>query len=115
MAGRFARRVDANQRAVTAELRVLGYSVELTHTVGGGFPDLAVGRWGITCNVELKNPDKPPSQRKLTPAEREWHGAWKGCSMVAETAEEIDCFMRDLHNGNHEATRDMIVNRQVGA
>ena len=96
MAGRFARRVDANQRAVTAELRARGYSVEPTHVVAGGFPDIAVGRWGITCLVELKNPGKPPSQRKLTPSEDEWHGAWKGCSMVAETAEEIDVFMREL-------------------
>ncbi len=93
MAGRYARKVDANQKRVTAELRKRGFSVALTHTLGGGRPDFTVGRWGVSVDVELKDPAKPPSQRKLTPAEAKWHGAWKGCAMIAETAEEIVDFM----------------------
>ncbi len=93
MAVPYARRVDGNQKRVAAELRKRGFSVAFTHTIGGGRPDFSVGRWGITVDVELKDPAKPPSQRKLTPAEEKWHGAWKGCAIVAETADEIVDFM----------------------
>jgi len=93
--GRYARRVDENQSAVAANLRARGYSVAFTHAIGKGFPDFAVGRYGITCLVELKDPLKPPSQRKLTDAEAEWHDTWKGCAMVAETADEIVAFMEE--------------------
>ena len=93
---RTAARVDANQRQVTQILRVLGFSVAITSGCGDGFPDLAVGRWGITLLVELKNGEKPPSDRKLTDLEIKFHGGWRGAALVATSTEEIVCEMERL-------------------
>jgi len=45
---RRAARTDSNQAAIVAAFRDLGCSVFTLHTVGRGFPDLAVGsvEWG---------------------------------------------------------------------
>lgn len=47
-------KADANQQQIVRELRALGMSVRHTHTIGQGFPDLAVGWRGVTLLVELK-------------------------------------------------------------
>ena len=87
---RRAARVDANQKKVVAELRIVpGVSVAVTSGCGNGFPDLVVGAKGVNILVELKDPDKPPSARKLTPAESRFMECWQGQYMVALTADEI--------------------------
>ena len=37
---------------------------------------------------EIKDPDKPPSKRKLTEDEEKWHKLWQGHVYVIHTAEE---------------------------
>jgi hypothetical protein len=70
---RYRRKVDANQAAVTRELRQLGCFVEpALSRVGGGCPDLLVGYRGRWHLVELKDPAQPPSARALTDDEAEW-------------------------------------------
>jgi hypothetical protein len=71
---RRAAKVDANQSLITKALRSAGAFVQPLHTVGGGCPDLLVayrGKWAV---LEIKDGSKPPSQRKLTADELEWHG-----------------------------------------
>lgn len=87
---RRAAKVDTNQSQVVRELRQIpGVSVFPTHMVGGGFPDLVVGWRGVTILVELKDPDRPPSARKLTPDEQAFCDSWTGAYMIATSAEEI--------------------------
>jgi len=85
---------------MTDELRASGFSVALTHTLGQGFPDMVVGFGNYNLLVEIKDPEKPPSQRKLTPDEEEWHANWKGCVIVAEhSADVIEHFSNIFFQG----------------
>lgn len=93
---RRAARVDANQKEIVLALRKAGYSVTPVHTVGDGFPDLAVGKYGRTWLVEIKDGAKPPSKRKLTPDEEKWHLNWQGAAIVGTSPEDIIC---QIHSG----------------
>lgn len=78
---RRAAKVDANQAAIVSALRDAGCGVLDLSAVGKGCPDLLVHGpcypWR-TCLMEVKDGDKPPSARKLTPDQVKFHGAWKG-------------------------------------
>lgn len=88
---RRAARVDDNQADVVAALRAIGASVTPTHAVGGGFPDLVVGWRCRTYLLEVKDGRKPPSRRRLTAAQVEWHEAWRGqVAVVSSGREAID-------------------------
>lgn len=83
-------RTDANQQEIVGFLRAIpGVSVVSLASVGNGVPDLIVGFRGRNYLVELKDPDKPPSKRKLTKEQRMFHANWTGQIMVAETFGEI--------------------------
>lgn len=87
-------RKDGNQSKIEKDLEKLGYSVWSTHKLGDGFPDMVVGTMGLNFFWEIKNPDQPPSKRKLTPDEVVWHDRWRGHVGVAETTEEIHEFIQ---------------------
>lgn len=108
---KFAANIDANQPAIVGALRAVGASVTHTHMVGRGFPDIVCGFRGLTFLLEIKDGSKPPSRRKLTEVEREWHAAWRGHVAVVENEAEalraigIESY-RDLHTrivGNEAA------------
>ena len=82
-------RTDANQSEVVKHLRQMGASVAVISGVGGGVPDLIVGRAGRNYLVELKDPSKPPSGRLLTREEDSFRQAWAGQWMLGFTAEQI--------------------------
>jgi hypothetical protein len=79
MIRRKARR-DANHAAVVKALEMVGCKVQDLAAVGEGCPDLLIGiptvRQMVFC--EIKDGDKPPCERKLTPAQVEWHREWSG-------------------------------------
>ncbi len=84
-----AARTDANQKPLVAQMRALpGVSVAITSGVGDGFPDLVVGYDGKTFLLEVKDPAKPLSARKLTKDQEKWHGGWKGQVAVVMTFED---------------------------
>lgn len=88
-------RTDANQSEIVGFLRAIpGVSVTSLAAVGGGVPDLLVGFRGNNYLFEIKDPEKSPSQRKLTKAQREFHAAWHGQVSVAETFGDILEFMK---------------------
>jgi len=73
------KKVDTNQREIMTSLRkIAGVSVSSTHTIGKGFPDIAVGYKGKNYLFEIKDGDRPPSQRKLTPDEVKFFAQWTG-------------------------------------
>ena len=84
---RLAARTDANQADIVKALLDIGASVHILAGVGQGCPDLLVGLAGRNFLLEVKNGSKPPSKRKLTPAEAEWHAEWRGQVCVVESVE----------------------------
>ena len=83
-----AARVDANQPEIVEALRAVGCTVQHLHTVGKGCPDLLVGRAGRNFLLEIKDGNKPPSKRKLTADEKEWHQTWTGQVIVVNSVDE---------------------------
>ena len=85
---RTAARVDANQAAVVAGLRRVGATVALTHMIGDGFPDCIAGYRGVNYLLEIKDENKPPSKRRLTPDEVIWHQNWAGQVTTVKNLDE---------------------------
>ena len=83
-----AAKVDANQGEIVEALRQAGCTVQLLHMVGKGCPDLLVGTRGINVLIECKDGSKPPSARKLTADQLEWHDAWRGQVTVVCSVDE---------------------------
>lgn len=77
-------RLDANQEEIVKMLRDIGCSVQSLASVGGGCPDLLVGFGRQNYVFECKDGSKSPSQRKLTPAQINWHENWRGKVHVIE-------------------------------
>ena len=73
---RRAAKVDDNQTSVLWALRKSGCKVLIISVLGDGCPDLLVNRAGDIYMLELKDGDKPPSRRKLTPQQKEFHRDW---------------------------------------
>lgn len=71
-------RRDANHTSVVEALRGVGASVLILADVGDGCPDLLIGFRGTNLLLEIKDGRKPPSKRKLTPAEQKFHANWRG-------------------------------------
>lgn len=85
---RRAARTDANQTDIVDALRDVGASVSVTSMVGSGFPDIVVGYRGINYLMEIKDGSKPPSKRRLTSDEQEFHDLWRGSVIVVQNVDE---------------------------
>lgn len=85
---RRAARVDDNQQEIVEALLKAGASVLYLHGVGMGAPDLCIGFRGKNWLLELKDGNKPPSARKLTPMQKRWHQQWGGHVAVVKDADE---------------------------
>ena len=88
MSFRRAARTDSNQTKIVAAFRQAGASVKLVHTVKG-FVDAVVGINGRNLLVEIKDGSKPPSARKLTDDELEFHLFWKGTIHIVESVDDV--------------------------
>ena len=82
-------RLDTNHRALADFARSVGCSVQSLASIGKGCPDLLLGQRGVNYLVEVKDPSRPPSERKLTPLEALWHPLWRGQVAVVETQEDL--------------------------
>ena len=85
---RRAAQIDENQPEIVKALRDAGCSVEPIHRHGQGIPDLLVGFRRQNLLLEVKDGNKPPSRRVLTPDEALWHLRWRGQVEVVETIEQ---------------------------
>lgn len=83
-------KVDGNQKQVVTSLRKIpGVSVAITSQLGSGFPDIVVGHKGFNYLIELKDGSKPPSGRRLTDDEKQWHVNWKGQVSICNDFDEV--------------------------
>ena len=98
---------DANEAEIVGLLNAIpGVTVAKLSQVGGGVPDLLVGHRGRNFLFEIKDPNKPPSGRKLTPAQVKFHDTWRGQVQVAHTFGEILSVIQDLElNGESDWIR----------
>lgn len=85
---RRAAKVDTNQGEIIDALRKAGASVQPLHGVGMGCPDILVGHRGANILMEIKDGDKPPSARRLTSWQADWHFKWEGQACVVHTIED---------------------------
>lgn len=82
---RRAARRDANERRVIDALRACGAYVKQINDEG--LADLLVFYRGHTLILEVKDGDKPPSARALTPAEQKFHDEWPGQNLFIVNSE----------------------------
>lgn len=61
-------RTDANQAAIVEALRQVGWKVQSTASLGGGFPDLVIARGYDVRLVEVKAP-----KGRLTEDQQRFH------------------------------------------
>ncbi len=88
-------RTDANHSAIVEALRGIGASVVSLADLGGGIPDLLIGFRGVNLLLEVKDGDKPISQRKLTQAEEKFFEEWRGRVFLAVDVEDaVNIVMR---------------------
>lgn len=94
-----AKRTDSNQREIVDAFRQCGWVVKYTHAIGSGFPDLLIAKGGVLKQVEVKDGKKPPSARKLTDDEAEYHEElmWAGCDVLVVTSVEDVIAVNLLH------------------
>ena len=82
---RRAARRDANERRVIDALRACGAYVKQINDEG--LADLLIFYRGHTLIFEVKDGNKPPSARALTPAEQKFHDEWPGKNLYIVTSE----------------------------
>ena len=82
---RRAARRDANERRVIDALRACGAYVKQINDEGAF--DLLVFYRGHTLLLEVKDGDKPPSARALTPGEAKFHAEWPGQNLYIVNSE----------------------------
>lgn len=76
-------RVDANHSELVRLLQRAGCSVESLHRVGGGVPDLLVGRAYKNFLIEIKT-----ESGRLESTQIVWHRDWRGQVATARTIDD---------------------------
>lgn len=82
---------DANHAEIVKALLRHGCDVLDLKAVGNGAPDLLVGRPYYPHHLyllEVKDGAKPPSARKLTDDQVEFHARWRGPIHIVTSVEE---------------------------
>lgn len=85
---RWDSRVDGNHGEIREFYRALGFSVLDIFRLKK-CADIVVCKWNITDLVEVKDGSKPPSQRKLSKDEQEFHNSWHGKVWVIESVDDV--------------------------
>jgi len=72
-----AAKSDSNQPAIVEALRAAGYAVDLTHRLGGGFPDIIA--WSKTIPAIAVPMEVKQLKRGLNEVEQEWWDCHQTC------------------------------------
>jgi hypothetical protein len=91
---RRAAKRDDNEKEIVVALRKAGAYVSFIDEPC----DLIVGYQGKTILLEVKDGNKPPSARKLTPNEQKFHDEWTGGELYVVTC--VDEALDRLHGKN---------------
>lgn len=91
----YARRKDISHRDIAKGLLKAGFSVFDTSKIGGDFPDMVIGKYGLDAKVECKTEDRRKNGRKtaaelLSEGQSTFRTEWKGSPViVAYTLEDV--------------------------
>lgn len=91
------KRVDTNQKAITAAMRSMGASVLILSMVGKGCPDILVGLHNKNYLIEIKNGALARSAQRLTEHEQNFFDNWRGDVRVLRSVEEAIEFINSLN------------------
>jgi len=75
-----------------AELMAMGFSVADTSLCGDDFPDLVIGKHGLTGLVELKvkRPGRMTMDKLVSTGQREFATHWRGAAVIfAYNADDV--------------------------
>lgn len=89
-------RKDSNHKEIIAVFREIGATVFDTASLGSGFPDCVVGFRGKNILVEIKDGTLPPSKRKLTEDEKNFHEGWKGKVVIVNDIKDAIELIKNL-------------------
>lgn len=93
-------RVDTNHAEIVDCFKSMGCSVYSLANVGE-IPDLLVSvSRDCTFLVEIKDGNKPPSQRKLTEVQKAFHQRWKGKIYLVTCIDEVLELVNAIRKGN---------------
>jgi hypothetical protein len=93
-------RKDSNHVAIVKAFRDMGVSVHDTAQLGAGFPDIAIGIGKVNILIEVKDGQKPPSARKLTPDEVKFHDEWQGWIEIVCSVDDVINLVNRIRIGN---------------
>ena len=110
---RRAARTDSNQRSIVSGLREQGMSVLDLSGVGKGCPDIAVGYAGSNWLFEIKDGSKPPSARRLTPAEKSFHNTWTGQVSVVTSLDDALGIVHQTQGNNSEGPSEQTFTHEM--
>ncbi len=84
-------KIDNNQTEIVNGLRKLGFSVESTASIGGGFPDIVVGYQGKNYLFEVKQKRSITNEnpKPLTEHEKQFYESWRGQYAVVTCVEDV--------------------------
>ena len=88
---RYARKVDANQRAIVYVLSQAGYHVTDLSAVGKGVPDLLCTRNGRCVLVEIKNQQ---GHNRFTQSQTEYYALVKAPVFVVRTINDVELLIK---------------------
>ena len=89
---RRAAKKDRNHVEIVEALRKAGATVVDLGAVGHGVPDLLVGHRGRTMLMEVKDGQKCPSARHLTPDQERFFATWHGGTLAV--VDSVDAALR---------------------
>lgn len=92
----YAKRTDANQKALVNLMRQCGATVAVLSAVGKDFPDLVVGYAGINVLAEVKDGNKSPSQQLLSVGQQRFHDTWRGWVVVLRSEADALALLKKM-------------------
>ncbi len=94
---RRAAKIDTNQPEVVKRFESHGLKVVSTAGMADGFPDLVVSFFNkVNVLVEVKDGEKFPSERQLTPDQVIFHSKWSGWIEIVETLDDVDALAEKI-------------------
>jgi hypothetical protein len=95
---RYARRKDTTHTPIARALIAHGFSVADTSALGGNFPDLVIGKFGVDAKIECKSPKKIHKQKGdgLSEGQKDFKDLWKGAPVIVATCLEDVLFNFNL-------------------
>lgn len=89
---RRAARKDLTHTPMVRELLQMGFSVADTSHVGDDFPDIAIGKHGVTGLVEAKakRPGRMTMDKLVSDGQRDFAAMWRGMPVIfAFSADDV--------------------------